>query len=160
MELIIFIMTITRFCRILCVPVLFSIVFISCKKETKQEERKAGIVPPTTNPAFMNLDQRATAPANTAPVQAQAPNQAVTNTAPGMNPPHGQPGHRCDIAVGAPLNSPAGHPKAQMQQPAQAMQPIQQQPAPAPVAQTAPGMNPPHGQPGHRCDVAVGAPLP
>ena len=26
--------------------------------------------------------------------------------------------------------------------------------------QTAPGMNPPHGQPGHRCDVAVGAPLP
>jgi len=24
---------------------------------------------------------------------------------PGMNPPHGEPGHRCDIAVGAPLNS-------------------------------------------------------
>jgi hypothetical protein len=22
-----------------------------------------------------------------------------------MNPQHGQPGHRCDIAVGAPLNS-------------------------------------------------------
>jgi len=22
-----------------------------------------------------------------------------------MNPPHGQPGHRCEIAVGAPLNS-------------------------------------------------------
>jgi hypothetical protein len=22
-----------------------------------------------------------------------------------MNPSHGQPGHRCDIAVGAPLNS-------------------------------------------------------
>src|SRR6188474_1027285 len=29
-------------------------------------------------------------------------------TAEGMNPPHGQPGHRCDIAVGAPLNSPPG----------------------------------------------------
>ena len=28
--------------------------------------------------------------------------------APGMNPPHGQPGHRCDIAVGAPLDSPPG----------------------------------------------------
>ena len=25
---------------------------------------------------------------------------------------------------------------------------------------TPPGMNPPHGQEGHRCDVAVGAPLP
>jgi hypothetical protein len=24
-------------------------------------------------------------------------------TAPGMNPPHGQTGHRCDIAVGAAL---------------------------------------------------------
>src|SRR4028118_1175488 len=29
-----------------------------------------------------------------------------------LNPQHGQPGHRCDIAVGAPLNSPvkAGSP--------------------------------------------------
>jgi hypothetical protein len=26
-----------------------------------------------------------------------------TSTPPGMNPPHGQEGHRCDIAVGAPL---------------------------------------------------------
>ena len=24
-----------------------------------------------------------------------------------MNPAHGAPGHRCDISVGAPLNSPA-----------------------------------------------------
>ena len=32
-------------------------------------------------------------------------------TAPGMNPPHGQPNHRCDIPVGAPLNSPAVKPK-------------------------------------------------
>jgi len=31
-----------------------------------------------------------------------APAKAV---APGMNPAHGQPGHRCDIAVGQPLNS-------------------------------------------------------
>jgi hypothetical protein len=30
---------------------------------------------------------------------------AITPVAPGMNPQHGQPGHRCDIAVGAPLNS-------------------------------------------------------
>ena len=31
--------------------------------------------------------------------------QPQTQTAPGMNPPHGQPGHRCEIPVGAPLNS-------------------------------------------------------
>jgi hypothetical protein len=30
----------------------------------------------------------------------------VTTTVKGMNPQHGQAGHRCDIAVGAPLNSP------------------------------------------------------
>jgi hypothetical protein len=29
----------------------------------------------------------------------------TTATAPGMNPAHGQPGHRCDIPVGQPLNS-------------------------------------------------------
>jgi hypothetical protein len=28
-----------------------------------------------------------------------------TPTAEGMNPPHGQQNHRCDIAVGAPLDS-------------------------------------------------------
>jgi hypothetical protein len=29
----------------------------------------------------------------------------VQKVAPGMNPAHGQPNHRCDIAVGEPLNS-------------------------------------------------------
>lgn len=82
-----------------------------------------------------------------------------TTTAPGMNPPHGQPNHRCDIAVGAPLNSKPNAPATTApvvtttQQPAQTVTTTQQ-----PVV-TAPGMNPPHGQPNHRCDIAVGAPL-
>ncbi|QHL88531.1 hypothetical protein GU926_14245 [Nibribacter ruber] len=76
-----------------------------------------------------------------------------------MNPPHGQMGHRCDIEVGAPLNS---APKATL--PITTSTPVQAAPQPVqvtpqPVA-TAPGMNPPHGQPGHSCSVAVGAPLP
>ncbi|MEO9005303.1 MAG: hypothetical protein ABI288_11225 [Ginsengibacter sp.] len=68
-----------------------------------------------------------------------------------LNPEHGQPGHRCDIAVGAPLNSPA------------------QQPQTAPSRQLMPGLpvntggavtlNPPHGQPGHDCAIPVGQPL-
>jgi hypothetical protein len=74
----------------------------------------------------------------------------------GMNPAHGQPGHRCDIAVGAPLNSKPAAAKPAAATPA--IQPaIAQQPAP--VTPTAPGMNPAHGQPGHRCEIAVGAPL-
>jgi hypothetical protein len=36
----------------------------------------------------------------------QMVNQAPVATKAGMNPPHRQAGHRCDIAVGAPLNSP------------------------------------------------------
>lgn len=80
---------------------------------------------------------------------------ATATTAPGMNPPHGQPGHRCDISVGAPLNSKpaANNTPVVTQAPATATQ------VNVPVTPTAPGMNPPHGQPGHRCDIAVGAPL-
>lgn len=96
----------------------------------------------------------------------------------GLNPPHGQPGHRCDIAVGAPLNSAPAQPQnAQAAQPANngqgflgqgnaqaaATQAAPQQAA-KPAQVTAPGMqgkpNPAHGQPGHRCDIAVGQPLP
>jgi hypothetical protein len=64
-----------------------------------------------------------------------------------MNPPHGEPGHRCDIPVGQPLNS----------KPAPVQQPVQQnmaQNAPAPTpAPTGPkpAVNPPHGEPWHDC---------
>jgi hypothetical protein len=85
----------------------------------------------------------------TAPVQ-QTQSQTVTTskttTAPGMNPPHGEPGHRCDIAVGAPLNSKPAAPQKQTA-------------ATTTKTVTAPGMNPPHGEPGHRCDIGVGTPL-
>ncbi|MGF2410840.1 hypothetical protein [Ferruginibacter sp.] len=74
----------------------------------------------------------------------------------GMNPAHGQPGHRCDIAVGAPLNSKPAAPTATTAN----MSTTQPQATPVAVnTTTAPGMNPPHGQPGHRCDISVGAPL-
>jgi hypothetical protein len=77
----------------------------------------------------------------------------------GINPAHGQPNHRCDIAVGAPLNSVAN---GTTQQPNQ----VQMQPQVQTVTQTSTdkvvtpkGMNPPHGQPNHRCDIPVGSPL-
>ena len=71
-----------------------------------------------------------------------------------LNPAHGQPGHRCDLAVGAPLVNSDGTPV-----PAVNPQNIQATPAnPAPVPAGL-KVNPPHGQPGHRCDIQVGAPL-
>lgn len=102
---------------------------------------------------------------------AATPPPATADAAKGsgkVNPPHGQPGHRCDIAVGAPLDgtAPASKPATTATQPAPAgvanAAPTTITPKPAGGATTtttAPGTNPPHGQPGHRCDIAVGAPL-
>lgn len=84
---------------------------------------------------------------------------ATQTTSTALNPAHGMPGHRCDIAVGAPLNS---APAAATTAPSAPAQPviIQKTPATAPPAGGATvAKNPAHGMPGHRCDIAVGAPL-
>jgi len=159
--------------KIFLLAVTSSILFISCKKdeEVKPAEESQQPAQPFSGEAW--LKQRVDGQGQQKPVQ-QQPQQAVqtqqqVQTAPGMNPPHGQPGHRCDIAVGAPLNSKP----AQKTQP-QTTQVVTTKPAEQPVMKinpndgsttvtstsTAPGMNPPHGQEGHRCDIAVGAPLP
>jgi hypothetical protein len=95
----------------------------------------------------------------TAPVKALPATNSKGSSAP--NPAHGQPGHRCDIAVGAPLNSPVAS-SAQPQ-----VQTVSASPAPVSVTTTTgaasagsnPTLNPAHGQPGHDCSIAVGAPL-
>ena len=69
-----------------------------------------------------------------------------------LNPEHGQPGHRCDIAVGAPLNSPAANQSTAPAPPT----PILSAPANAGGSVS---LNPPHGQPGHDCAIPVGQPL-
>lgn len=105
--------------------------------------------------------------------QATAPAQAGNASAAGLNPPHGEPGHRCDIPVGAPLNTPpatgAGTSPMQTQieravpVPAPSSQSPAQLPQQSPAPTNASGsgnVNPAHGQPGHRCDIPVGAPLP
>lgn len=101
-------------------------------------------------------------------VQVQQPQPAAKSSG-ALNPEHGKPGHRCDIAVGAPLSSPVGataqpqpqqfqakpQPQPQMQVGPQ-ITPIQSAPSPA----TGKGrINPAHGEPGHDCAKPVGAPL-
>lgn len=166
---------------------LLLILFISCKKEDDTTSNT-----PSTTPKEIIMPRVQAIPAQTytqqpttqniAPVQNQTASQngqVVTPnpvaTKPGMNPPHGQAGHRCDIAVGAPLNSPKSKqpsPGIATSQPVVTSSTI----TPAQTTQaattpailnpnatetvTAPGMNPPHGQAGHDCAVAVGAPLP
>lgn len=153
----------------------------SCKEEANAADKiPDNAVAASANTAEENEQAMQTAAANEAAAagSAQAAQQftvppagaaATTATPPGMNPPHGQPGHRCEIAVGAPLNSAPAKPKAAAPQqivqttqpaaPAEFAPPAVKQ-APATDVVTPPGMNPPHGQPGHLCSVAVGAPLP
>ncbi|WP_051197675.1 hypothetical protein [Flavobacterium soli] len=158
---------------ILSLVFVASIFFTSCKKELEPQDSSEtplteAVATPENPIEVTPQDATTTAPASTpmpvAPVQSST--AGATPTAAGMNPPHGQPNHRCDIAVGAPLNSPKANAPAphNVPKPTSLEKPAAKttltQPTNAAVAPTAPGMNPPHGQPGHRCEIAVGAPLP
>ena len=139
---------------------LASVLFVSCKKELQPQESSETPLTETTTTENKNAAQPMTVSnPNTQTVQAPNPVQTqVAPTAPGMNPPHGQPNHRCDIAVGAPLNSPkAATPAPATPQGKATVSPVNMASG---TTATPPGMNPPHGQEGHRCEIAVGAPLP
>ncbi|MCR5861400.1 hypothetical protein LRS05_04205 [Flavobacterium sp. J372] len=162
----------------IAVPALMlALTAASCKEEANAADKiKDGAVATSANTPEEDEQAKQVAAAN----QAAAPDVTTANgqqviqefnvpapapTAPGMNPPHGQPGHRCDIAVGAPLSSAPAKPKATPQasaqiQPAEFAPPAVKDAAATASVETPPGMNPPHGQPGHVCSVAVGAPLP
>ncbi|MBC6490472.1 hypothetical protein BC349_05815 [Flavihumibacter stibioxidans] len=86
----------------------------------------------------------------------------VSAVSQGLNPKHGEPGHRCDIAVGAPLNSAASSTNTTTTAnpvaiPANNSITLNQNNSAG--IKTSAGLNPKHGEPGHRCDIAVGAPL-
>lgn len=79
-----------------------------------------------------------------------------TSAAPLINPPHGQPGHDCAVPDGAPLpQKGAVQPQLQNNPPAATQVPTM----PTVDMSKSLKINPAHGQPGHRCDIAVGAPL-
>jgi hypothetical protein len=155
--------------KIIAGAFLASVVFTSCKKELEPQESAETPVTETPSPDATTIEKQFEVQ-NPAAQTVQAPSPVQTQsapTAPGMNPPHGQPNHRCDIAVGAPLNSPKGAtpppPPAPMQQVApQGQATINQvdMASGTTAVKTAAGMNPPHGQLGHKCEIAVGAPLP
>lgn len=103
--------------------------------------------------------------ATSSSAEPSAATQSIT-AKPALNPEHGQPYHRCDIPVGAPINSAppaaAGSPVVTQNAPktnnfnTSPMAPAQNS---GTVAGPKPAVNPPHGEPHHRCDLQVGAPL-
>lgn len=80
---------------------------------------------------------------------APEPKNTGSNTGLALNPAHGQPGHRCDVQVGAPLGNTAQA----------ADTPVFESVNKSAVIGGTAALNPAHGQPGHRCDVRVGSPL-
>ena len=149
-----------------------TLLLTSCKKEIEPQNSTN----PTNMVPFTEVGKQMK---NDAPISSQeqqnsnavTQNQVLTTPAPvakGMNPAHGQPGHRCDIAVGAPSNSTVATAKNTPPTPqitSQQSQSVTTDPAntvttPVVTTPTPEGMNPPHGQTNHRCDITVGAPLP
>ncbi|MDT0645698.1 hypothetical protein RM545_03260 [Zunongwangia sp. F260] len=106
---------------------LFSVV--SCKDAEEQEQQ----IQPETSVESSYLNQ-----------------EKSTDSEVAYNPAHGQPNHRCDLPVGAPLD------QARQQNTATNASGNQ---SPVRLKSAAPKINPPHGQPGHDCSVAVGAEL-
>lgn len=137
----------------------------SCKNEQETKESTPTAVIPFTEVGNQMRNEAAAKGAT--PSNTTATNAPIVATAKGMNPPHGQAGHRCDIPVGAPLNSTAAptQPNSKVTTTPQmtvtpTTTPTTSTATPNPATPTPEGMNPPHGQEGHRCDIAVGAALP
>lgn len=125
----------------------------SNKVSQRTVERMSTRVTPPPSPASLEAGQQAVSP--------------EAGERPLLNPPHGQPYHICEIPVGSPLPTitPAGNATAATgtgSSPA-ATAPVAGTPAataPVAAAQESPRLNPPHGQPGHICEIPVGSPLP
>ncbi|MDH6251841.1 hypothetical protein M2347_001568 [Chryseobacterium sp. H1D6B] len=141
-----------------------SLFTVSCKKDERPTyiKEEAGVQSPS---AAVNSAPQTSLMSQ--PGMQPIQNTATAITAPGMNPPHGDPGHRCDIPVGQPLNNQPAQASPAINTPSTAIQIDPNSVSPGKImidnngkqVKTAPGMNPPHGEPGHRCDIQVGQPL-
>lgn len=112
-------------------------LFSSCRDQEVNSEEELENAPSTSPPSNPGADTTTTGDDATAEV----------------NPEHGQPGHRCDIPVGAPLNQESS------QEASQTSGSNQMTDSPVRLRNSQPEKNPPHGEPGHDCSVPVGADL-
>jgi hypothetical protein len=139
--------------------ILLAVISTGCLSDSKNMEPPQPVQQPPApqiQPAqtVQQVDGAVTPTTVPAPIVSAASNSSVK-----LNPAHGLPGHRCDISVGAPLDSKPGQPAANPTvSQSQATPQVITAPVTLPQA-TGKGLNPAHGQPGHRCDISVGAPL-
>ena len=114
---------------------LGTLLVYSCRENPKTEDKTTATQAETATPA----EKTATPVKSTGDIA--------------LNPAHGQPGHRCDISVGAPLDSKPAPVKTNSQTSDVVLDNSSGTTLPAGT------LNPAHGQPGHNCAVKVGEPL-
>lgn len=136
--------------KILLILVAAAFFTLSCDKKTETASAMTESAPAAADTASLATE-----------IAQEDPSLQKVSSQPALNPAHGEPYHRCDIEVGAPLSS-APKPAQQVTAP----QLVAPQPAapgfdtnPISPAGPKPALNPPHGEPHHRCDLQVGAPL-
>ncbi|SFF87929.1 MULTISPECIES: hypothetical protein [Salegentibacter] len=87
----------------------------------------------------------------TAPNTQMSGNTSGNAETPDVNPPHGEPGHRCDMPVGASLSGASNNTNAGSGS--------EMTTSPIRLKDSKPSKNPPHGEPYHDCSIPVGADL-
>lgn len=135
----------------------------SCSSDAEQgtAEEMAPISSPQQVQGAASIDPATGLPA--------VPSTSTTSSA-GLNPPHGEPGHVCEIPVGAPLDgsaNPSGSdgginiaPPTGNATPTFSTMPAGSPVNAAPASGGSGRLNPAHGEPGHVCEIPVGQPLP
>lgn len=127
---------------------IFTLFLFSSCSPARNDSRQTPQVPALPENQLENSSVETEKSAVEIPEAANQESTTENSSAVIMNPPHGQPGHRCEIPVGAPLNS----------QPTNTTQQVTSNPSPS-TNNAGVMINPPHGEPGHRCEIPVGAPL-
>lgn len=170
---------------LILIPVFALFTLFSCN-QANNDSGKAQTTPSShvkkeqAKPAVSQPDQQADIKTAEKPMAEENSEKVM------LNPPHGQPYHRCEIPVGAPLPQTTNATTQTTNEQVEVAAPQTTGPAPsvennpyAPTIENAknaaasqtqssskantgtkPRLNPPHGQPWHRCDIAVGSPLP
>ncbi|WP_226063497.1 hypothetical protein [Kaistella polysaccharea] len=156
--------------RIIPLIIASAALFYSCDKNAPATQQTNSATAPQ-NDAMSVVD---TLTANTtlddATLNSEVDGTTVASDAkPALNPEHGQPYHRCDIQVGAPIDSAPQSAAPQVLSPQTTVAPgfntspitpgVSTSAAPSQVSGAKPAFNPAHGEPHHRCDLQVGAPL-
>lgn len=146
-------------------------IFLSC--EAKQTTKDTANSQTEMTPTAASSSAEKTAELEAQQISGEPQVATDAGQKPALNPAHGEPYHRCDIQVGAPLNSEQAPQNTVQNTLPQQMpannsfntNPIAPSASPVPSVSSSaatgpkPALNPAHGEPHHRCDLQVGAPL-